>query len=231
MTIELERRKAKIFSAYQCVGELAPLYDGMMASSTPLGRLALRIFWGLSAAGYAAFLRQAFAGVPENFSGRLLEVPVGTGIISLPRYERLRDAEIICVDYSEKMLAAAIAKAAELKLRQVAFRRADVGALPFGAGTFDLVLSVNGFHAFPDKAAAFNETCRVLKAGGIFCGCMYVVGQNRRTDFFVKNFCERQGFFTPPYENISSLREKLNKIYRRVEITNVNSFAGFICRK
>ena len=29
--------------------------------------------------------------------------------------------------------------------------------------TFDMVLSMNGFHAFPDKDHAFQETWRVLK--------------------------------------------------------------------
>jgi len=37
--------------------------------------------------------------------------------------------------------------------------------------SFDIVLSLNGFHAFPDKEAAYRETYCVLKPGGIFCGC------------------------------------------------------------
>ena len=34
------------------------------------------------------------------------------------------------------------------------------------ANSFDIVLSMNGFHAFPDKKKAFRETHRVLKPGG-----------------------------------------------------------------
>lgn len=212
------------------MGRLAPLYDGMITASSWLGRLALRIFWGLTPEGYAEFVRQAFAGVPEKFSGRLLEVPVGTGALSMPVYAKLRAAEIFCVDYSPKMLETAKNHAAALNLRGVNFQVGDVGALNFGDGFFDLVLSINGLHAFPDKAAAYGEIFRVLKAGGIFCGCVYVTGENWRTDFFVKNFCERQGLFTPPYETLASLREHLGT-YGRAEITRVSSFAGFICKK
>ena len=36
------------------------------------------------------------------------------------------------------------------------------------------MLSLNGFHAFPDKEAAFRETFRVLKPGRTFYGCIYL---------------------------------------------------------
>ena len=96
---------------------------------------------------------------------------------------------------------------------------------------FDLVLSINGFHAFPEKNSAWSETYRVLKRGGIFCGCMYVKGENNRTDIFVKQFCDRQGFFSPPHETLSSLQKILSERYSRAEISHVGSFAGFVCRK
>ena len=67
-----------------------------------------------------------------------------------------------------------------------AFQQGDVGALPFGDGSFDIVLSLNGFHAFPDKEAAWREIFRVLRPGGTFCGCFYVRGQNRHTDRMIR---------------------------------------------
>ncbi|MBQ8526436.1 MAG: class I SAM-dependent methyltransferase [Clostridia bacterium] len=39
--------------------------------------------------------------------------------------------------------------------------------LPFENGSFDIVLSLNGFHAFPHKDSAYKETHRVLKDRGI----------------------------------------------------------------
>ena len=221
----------KILDAYQRVGKLAKFYDAMLTNSGLLGRLALKIFWELDAAAYRKFLAQAFAGVPKDFSGRLLEVPVGTGALSLPRYRELGGAEIFCVDYSDEMLTVAENRANQLNLRGVQFIRGDVAALPFADDLFDCVLSINGFHVFPDKAAAFSETRRVLRSGGTFCGCMYVTGENPRTDFFVENFCERAGFFSPPYETPATLQDRLNELYSRAEVTQVESFAGFVCTK
>ena len=221
----------KVFDAYQFVGDHSRLFDRMMANSDLLSQLALKLFWGLDARSYRKFLSQAFAGIPKNFSGRLLEVPVGTGVLSLPVYKNLSGAEIICVDYSDKMLDAAKRRAEQMNLRGVKFLQGDVAALPFEDNFFDLVLSINGFHVFPNKIAAWEETRRVLRDGGIFCGCMYVKGENRRTDFFVKNFCEPRGFFSPPYETLTSLREFLSGKYSRVKISSVESFVGFICTK
>ena len=63
-------------------------------------------------------------------------------------------------------MAQAKEKADRLGLQNVSFRQGDVGALPFEDGSFDAVLSLNGFHAFPDKEAAYRETFRVLRPGG-----------------------------------------------------------------
>ena len=221
----------KIFDAYQRVGGLAKFYDAMLTNSGLLGRLAMKIFWSLDDAAYEKFLAQAFAGIPKNFCGRLLEVPVGTGALSLPRYCELNGAEIFCVDLADKMLAAAKLRASRMNLRGVKFLQGDVANLPFAENFFDALLTINGLHVFPDKVAALAEMRRVLKVGGIFCGCTYVTGLNRRTDLFVEKFCTRHGFFSPPYETLASLQKNLRGLYSQVAVTNVESFAGFVCKK
>ena len=132
-----------------------------------------------------AYLEKALSGIREHFSGNLLEVPVGTGILTMPLYKTLPEAEITCLDYSADMMGRAQEKANRLNLNNVTFQQGDVGALPFTDIAFDIVLSLNGFHAFPDKEAAYREVFRVLKPGGIFCGCFYVKGEQKRTDWFV----------------------------------------------
>lgn len=221
----------KNFDAYRLIGKCSALYDRMMTNDGLAARLVMKIFWGLDAQSYEKFLTQAFAGIPRDFSGRLLEVPVGTGVLSLPFYCGLNGAEIFCVDLSDKMLDAAKSRAAQLNLRGVQFICGDVTRLPFDDGFFDAVLSIDGFHVFRDKAGAFAETRRVLKSGGIFCGSMYIKGENRRTDLFVDYFCRPRGFFSPPYETLSSLQKKLRELYTHAEVTHVKSFAGFICKK
>ena len=219
----------RIGEAYRRVGRRSKLYDGMMLNRSLLGRLAMKFFWQLDDDKYREFIRQATAGLTDGFDGRLLEIPVGTGVLTMPRYEKLSGARIVCADYSKEMLDSARSNANGLS--NVEFVQCDVGQLPFDDESFDLVLSINGFHVFPDKAAAYDETRRVLKSGGTFCGCMYVKGLNGRTDFFVENFCERRGLFTPPYETLTTLSERLKEMYSSVEITHVEAFAGFVCRK
>lgn len=75
-------------------------------------------------------------------------------------YQTLPKAEVTCLDYSPDMMAQAKEKADRLGGQNVSFRQGDVGALPFEDGSFDAVLSLNGFHAFPDKEAAYRETFR-----------------------------------------------------------------------
>ena len=231
MFLQNESLTERIRKTYERLGKFSSLYDGMITNSSFLGRLAMRFFWGLSDEDYQRFLNQAFAGIPKNLSGRLLKIPVGTGAISLQVYKNLPDAEIFCVDYSETMLNAAKKHSREMNLTNVQFLRGDVGNLPFPDQNFDVILSINGLHVFPDKDAAHDEIRRLLKIGGIFCGSLYIFGQNRRTDFFVKNFCERCGYFAPPFETLQSLNERLCNLYSEVQISHVQSFAGFICRK
>ena len=92
--------------------------------------------------------------IPKDFSGDLLEVPVGTGVLSIPFFKTLPDAKITCLDYSEQMMKKAEQRAKEQDVKNVSFMQGDVGSLPFEDESFDAVISLNGFHAFPDKEAA-----------------------------------------------------------------------------
>lgn len=223
-------RKENIRNAYRLTGGNG-FYDGMITCSTLPGKAVCRLVWNMNKAECDAYLAEALSGIPENFSGRLLEVPVGTGILTMPLYQTLPRAEIVCLDYSPDMMAQAREKAERLKLKNVSFQQGDVGALPHADGSFDIVLSLNGFHAFPDKEAAYRETFRVLKPGGVFCGCFYVKGEEARTDWFVRHIYERAKFFTPPYETAGSLRARLNGMYETARVGNLKGIAWFICRK
>ena len=129
------------------------------------------------------------------------------------------------------MMGQAKQKAEKLGIENITFVQGDVGELPFEDETFDVVLSMNGFHAFPDKEAAYKETYRVLKKGGTFCGCFYVKGENKKTDWFIKNLYQPAGFFTPPYETVESLRNRLEDMYEEVRVDSVEGIACFRCRK
>ena len=224
-------RHEQIRNAYRNTGSHASFYDGMITCSTIPGKAICQIVWNMDAKKNLSCLEAALAGIPENFSGRLLEVPVGTGVLSMPVYETLPEAEITCLDYSPDMMRAAKARAKTHGIANVSFVQGDAGALSFENESFDIVLSLNGFHAFPDKEAAFRETFRVLKPGGHFCGCFYVFGGRKRTDWFIRNVYQPAGYFTPPYETIDSLRRRLRSMYREVRLSRTEGIACFDCVK
>ena len=224
-------RKEEISSAYATLGGSASFYDGMMTCTTRLGTAVIRAVWGIGPELNASYLEQAMAGIAEGFSGKLLEVPVGTGVLTMPLYKTLPDAQVTCLDYSQDMMASAQEKARRLGLNNVTFAQGDVCALPFADDSFDAVLSLNGFHAFPDKEAAYAETYRVLKPGGTFCGCFYVEGEFARTDWFIGHLYVRKGFFTPPFETRASLLARLEGMYASAHVECFNSIACFTCVK
>ena len=224
-------RRTEIRNAYKQTGGHASFYDGMMTYSTFLGKAICRVVWNMDGEKNYSYLERALSGVPEDFGGKLLEVPVGTGVLTMPVYRGLPGADITCLDYSPDMMAAAQARAERMGIGNARFVQGDVGALPFDDASFDVVLSLNGFHAFPDKEAAWRETFRVLKPGGTFCGCFYIQGGCARTDWFIKHLYQPRGYFTPPYETEDSLRTRLSKLYAEANVTRYEGIACFKCRK
>ena len=224
-------RKEQIRNAYKFTGGNASFYDGMMTYSTLPGKAICRAVWNMDAQKNLRYIEQALSGIPMDFTGKLLEVPVGTGVLTMPVYMDLPDAEITCLDYSADMMNAAKQKADYAGIKNITFLQGDVGALPFPDETFDIVLSLNGFHAFPDKEAAYRETFRVLKTGGIFCGCFYIEGGCKRTDWFVRHLYVPKGFFTPPFETEDSLRRRLQGLYANMSVTTVEGIGCFRCTK
>ena len=82
-------------------------YDGMITCSTLSGKAVCRLVWAMNKAENDAYLEKAMSGIPEHFSGKLLEVPVGTGILTMPVYQTMPEADITCLDYSPDMMGQA----------------------------------------------------------------------------------------------------------------------------
>ena len=71
-------RKEAIRSAYHMTGSNS-FYDGMMTCSTLPGRAVCLLVWDMNRQDCVRYQEKAVSGIPEDFAGRLLEVPVGTG--------------------------------------------------------------------------------------------------------------------------------------------------------
>ena len=97
----------------------------------------------------------------------VLDVPVGGGV-ALRGLRPGQGVRYVAADISRTMLERTLAAA---RRRQVAVQvepvLADVGALPFEDGEFDLVVSFTGLHCFPDPHRAVREMGRVLHPGGV----------------------------------------------------------------
>lgn len=106
--------------------------------------------------------------IPDDFHGRLLDVPVGTAIFTARKYRRMKAAEIIGLDYSKEMIAIAILRKETENISNLSLVQGDVGELPYADESFDCVLSMNGFQTFPDRDKAFAEIFRVLKPAVAF---------------------------------------------------------------
>jgi len=125
-------------------------------------------------AGMGSDLRLLYATADEigrqPAGSRILDVPCGGGV-ALRGLRPGQQVSYVAADISQRMLDRTVAAAHERGVDdQVSTSLADVGALPFGAGSFDLVVSLTGLHCFPDPGRSVHEMGRVLRPGGVLTG-------------------------------------------------------------
>ena len=219
-----EIRKEKIKDAYH---DSKSIYDGVLTQGNLFAKAYIRFFWG--GTDDVALAHKLLSYISEGFSGTILDVPCGTAVFTAEKWKELNASKIICLDYSDDML-----RQAGQRLKgegHIQLYQGDVGALPFESQSVDIVMSMNGFHAFPDKLKAFDETCRVLKEGGKFIASFYVRGKLRRTDWVVNHVLAPKGWFTPPFQTEEEVRKILEERYSEVEIHTDNAILWCVCRK
>ncbi len=215
----------KIKSAYR---RSKAIYDDVLTQSKWWSRLYISLFWKIDDIKIAGNLLNMF---PDGFNGKLLDVPCGTLNLTAVKYNHMKNADIICLDYSEDMLEKARERIKEFNLESVFAVQGDVGCLPYPDDSFDIVLSMNGFHVFPDKLKAYQETARVLKPGGMFCGCFYVRGEYAPSDFAVNVLLSKKGWFTPPFQSKDEVRRTLSRYYRQTDVQSDKAMIWFKCVK
>lgn len=214
----------KIKEAYQSSKNI---YDDVLTQGNFFSRLYIKVFW--SGTNDNEIAQKVLSYIPNDFKGKILDVPVGTAVFTERKWKLLSEAQIICLDYSEDMIAQARRRLQDRV--NISCVQGDVGNLAMDDNSFDIVLSMNGFHAFPDKKRAFRETWRVLKPGGKFIACFYIKGKSGITDWLVKNILSKKGWFTPPFTTEEQLQNILNSMYNDMDFHVDGSMVYFCCTK
>ncbi len=203
------------------------IYDDVLTQGNFFSKLYIKVFW--SGTDDNEIARRVLAYIPDDLTGSILDVPVGTAVFTEAKWKALTKAHITCLDYSTDMLDQA--KERLQGSANISCVQGDVGNLPMDDASFDLVLSMNGFHAFPDKEKAFQETWRVLKPGGKFVACFYIKGKSGITDWLVKAILSKKGWFTPPFQTQEQLQDILHRLYQTVDLHVDGSMVYFCCTK
>ncbi|MFO7527543.1 MAG: class I SAM-dependent methyltransferase [Marinobacter sp.] len=101
------------------------------------------------------------AGVREG--QRVLDVACGTGVLTRTLAQRVGEqGAVSALDINPAMLTVARARGPQT----VDWKQGAAGALPYGDGQFDAVVSQFGLMLFPDPEMALREMMRVVVPGG-----------------------------------------------------------------
>ena len=73
----------KIENGYKSVSNL---YDNYITSGNILFKIVSKIIWGFTDKEYSLKLLE---NIPNDFSGNVLDIPAGTGILTCEKYKRL----------------------------------------------------------------------------------------------------------------------------------------------
>jgi SAM-dependent methyltransferase len=106
---------------------------------------------------HAAVMRN-LRGIPKD---RVLDIGCGTGQLTARIARQFPASRVTGCDFSQGMLSHAIRRKTPVHWTQ-----GDAGCLPFASGAFDVIVSTEAFHWFPDQDGALREFRRVLSPGG-----------------------------------------------------------------
>ena len=142
-------------------------------------------FWDLYAPVYNLVMKPdrklydaMYERMPETVKDKdVLEIATGTGLLA--KHIAHAAKSVTATDFSEGMIREAKKGDNPANLK---FEVADAKALPYGDGTFDVVIIANALHIMPESGKALAEARRVLKDDGVLIAPNFVDNKGGYSD-------------------------------------------------
>ncbi|KAK0355214.1 hypothetical protein LTR02_006580 [Friedmanniomyces endolithicus] len=120
-----------------------------------------------TASNSAAYLLPSLSALATSTPNlRLLDVGCGSGTISTSLAALIPSGSVTATDISPEILARAKDLAAKAGVANISFQEADIYALPFEDGTFDVVHASMVLSHLDDPVQAYREMLRVTRPNG-----------------------------------------------------------------
>ena len=103
----------KIQKAYEASKNI---YDDVLTQGSIFSKLYIKFFW--SGTDDNEIAKKLLSYIPDDYSGTILDVPVGTAVFTAKKWAVLTRAKITCLDYSKDMI-----EQAEYRLGQKVINR------------------------------------------------------------------------------------------------------------
>lgn len=117
-------QQTKIKEAYKSTKNI---YDNILMAKGLWFRIYNKIVWGMKDEDYVGRL---LSFIPDDFNGKMLDVPVGTAVFTCKKYLQMKDAQIIALDYSSEMLVEAQKSFAKERIKNICCMQGDEVAFP-----------------------------------------------------------------------------------------------------
>jgi ubiquinone/menaquinone biosynthesis C-methylase UbiE len=134
--------------------------------------------------GHLPIGEQAIATMGITPKSRVLDLGCGSGWASRLIAGEYGAEFITGIDVSDDMIR--VAQRASTGFPRIDYQVASAADLPFPAGQFTHVFSMESIYYYPEPAAALKEVYRVLEPNGLICVVVDLFKENEPTGYWVQ---------------------------------------------